>query len=110
MANIIIEQQQQDPLIQAKQAEVAIKQAEVDRKREADTARLQLAAEKQRTQTELDKEKLSTERQLEGMKIGQKIASDLLDVEQDNKKQSAKDYKTGIDIAKDIVKDINKNE
>ena len=44
------------------------------------------------------------------MKIGQKIASDLLDVEQDNKKQSAKDYKTGIDIAKDIVKDINKNE
>ena len=105
-----IEQQQQDPLIQAKQAEVAIKQAEVDRKREADTARLQLAAEKQRTQTELDKEKLSTERQLEGMKIGQKIASDLLDVEQDNKKQSAKDYKTGIDIAKDIVKDINKNE
>ena len=58
----------------------------------------------------IDKEKLSTERQLEGMKIGQKIASDLLDVEQDNKKQSAKDYKTGIDIAKDIVKDINKNE
>ncbi len=105
-----INEQQQDPIIQAKLAEVAAKQAEVDRKREADNARLRLAEEKQKTQFELEKEKLSTERELEGMKIGQKIASDLLDAEQDSKKQAIKEYQIGIDIAKDFVDDVNKNE
>jgi hypothetical protein len=105
-----INEQMQDPLIQAKQAEVAVKQAEVQRKAQADIARLQLAAQKQQDQKELEERRISSQEQIAGANIGQKIASDLLDSNLQNKKQAAKEFKEGVDIAKDIVKDINTND
>ena len=105
-----INEQLQDPLIQAKQAEVAVKEAEVQRKAQADAARLQLAAQKQQDQKELEERRISSQEQIAGANIGQKIASDLLDSNLQNKKQAAKEFKEGVDIAKDIVKDINTND
>ena len=105
-----INEQMQDPLIQAKQAEVAVKEAEVQRKAQADAARLQLAAQKQQDQKELEERRISSQEQIAGANIGQKIASDLLDSKLQNKKQAAKEFKEGVDIAKDIVKDINTND
>ncbi len=105
-----INEQMQDPLIQAKQAEIAIKEAEVQRKATADAARLQLQAQRQQDQKELEERRISSQEQIAGANIGQKIASDLLDSNLQNKKQSAKEFKEGIDIAKDFVKDINTNE
>ena len=105
-----INEQLQDPLIQAKQAEVAVKEAEVQRKAQADAARLQLAAQKQKDQKELEERRISSQEQIAGANIGQKIASDLLDSNLQNKKQAAKEFKEGVDIAKDIVKDINTND
>jgi len=94
-----INEQQQDPIIQAKLQEVATKQAEVQRKANADAARLQLAAEKQRTQAELERDKLQVE-----------VASTLLEEDRKSKKQATEDFKTGIDIAKEVMDDVNKNE
>ena len=94
-----INQQQQDPIVQAKLQEVATKQAEVQRKANADAARLQLAAEKQRTQAELEREKLQVE-----------VASTLLEEERKSNKQAAEEFKTGIDIAKEVMDDVNTNE
>jgi len=105
-----INEQMQDPLIQAKQAEIAVKEAEVQRKAQADAARLQLAAQKQQDQKELEERRISSQEQIAGANIGQKIASDLLDSNLQNKKQAAKEFKEGVDIAKDIVKDINTND
>tara|TARA_R110002012_G_scaffold57027_1_gene146742 strand:+ start:2920 stop:5391 length:2472 start_codon:yes stop_codon:yes gene_type:complete len=105
-----INEQMQDPLIQAKQAEVAVKEAEVQRKAQADAARLQLAAQKQQDQKELEERRISSQEQIAGANIGQKIASDLLDSNLQNKKQAAKEFKEGVDIAKDMVKDINTND
>lgn len=105
-----INEQMQDPLIQAKQAEVAVKEAEVQRKAQADAARLQLAAQKQQDQKELEERRISSQEQIAGANIGQKIASDLLDSKLQNKKQAAKEFKEGVDIAKDIVKDINTSD
>jgi hypothetical protein len=105
-----INEQMQDPLIQAKQAEIAIKEAEVQRKAQADAARLQLAAQKQQDQKELEERRISSQEQIAGANIGQKIASDLLDSNFQNKKQAAKEFKEGVDIAKDMVKDINTND
>jgi len=105
-----INEQMQDPLIQAKQAEVAVKEAEVQRKAQADAARLQLAAQKQQDQKELEERRISSQEQIAGANIGQKIASDLLDSKLQNKKQAAKEFKEGVDIAKDMVKDINTND
>ncbi len=106
--------EQQDPLIQMKEREVAAREAEVQRKAMGDQARLQLAAQKQQVdqsikvaELQLEKEKVESETQIEGTKIGAKIASDLLENDKVSKKQAVEDFKTGIDIAKDIVKDSN---
>ena len=105
-----INQQMQDPLILAKQRELDIKQAEVQRKSLGDQARFTLAAQKQQDQVEIEKERIESEQAIEGVKIGTRIASDLLEKEIDINKQSVQDYRTGIDMVKDIVDDVNKNE
>ena len=105
-----INQQMQDPLILAKQRELDIKQAEVQRKALGDQARFTLAAQKQQDQVELEKEKIESEQAIEGVKIGQRIASDLLEKEIDINKQSVDDFKSGIDMVKELVDDVNKNE
>ena len=105
-----INQQMQDPLILAKQRELDIKQAEVQRKAMGDQARFTLAAQKQQDQVEIEKERIESEQAIEGVKIGTRIASDLLEKEIDINKQSVQDYRTGIDMVKDIVDDVNKNE
>ena len=106
--------EQQDPLIQMKEREVAAREAEVQRKAMGDQARFQLAAQKQQAdqsikvaELQLEKEKIESDTQIKGTKIGAKIASELLENEKVSKKQAVEDFKTGIDIAKDIVKDSN---
>ena len=105
-----IQEQQKDPLIIAKEREMAIKEAEVQRKIEEDKARLQLDSAKAASRDEIERERLKSQNELAGMKIGQQIASDLQDNEQENKKQEREDYKLGLDIGLDLAKDINKNE
>jgi hypothetical protein len=105
-----IMEQQQDPIIQARLQELAIKQAEVQRKAIGDQARLQLAAQKQISQQQLEKEKLSTEREIAGIQVGQKIASDLLEQEKASNKQAREDYQKGLDIGLEIAKDSTKND
>ena len=105
-----INQQMQDPLILAKQRELDIKQAEVQRKSLGDQARFTLASQKQEEQIEIEKEKIAAEKEIAGAKIGQKIASDLLDNERASTKQAVEDFKTGVDMIRDIVDDVNKNE
>ena len=102
-----IAEQQKDPLIQMKEREVAVREADVQRKATADQARISLAAAKAQSQEEIEKERIKANKEIAGAKIGQEIASDLLENERLSKKQAVDDYKTGIDIAKEIVKDSN---
>ena len=105
-----IEQQQQDPLIQMKEREVAIKEGELQRKAQEGQAKIQLEAAKAANRDEIERERISTQAEIAGARIGQQTASDLLENAQDNKKQALEEYKLGLDMAKDIVKDITKNE
>ena len=102
-----IAEQQKDPLIQMKEREVAVREADVQRKATADQARISLAAAKAQSQEEIEKARIKANKEIAGAKIGQEIASDLLENERLSKKQAVDDYKTGIDIAKEIVKDSN---
>ena len=90
-----------------KEREVAVREADVQRKATADQARISLAAAKAQSQEEIEKERIKANKEIAGAKIGQEIASDLLENERLSKKQAVDDYKTGIDIAKEIVKDSN---
>jgi hypothetical protein len=105
-----IEQQRQDPLIQMKEREVAIKEGELQRKAQEGQAKIQLEAAKAANRDEIERERISTQAEIAGARIGQQTASDLLENAQDDKKQALEEYKLGLDMAKDIVKDITTNE
>ena len=105
-----IAQQQQDPLLQMKDREIAIKEAEVQRKIAESSARLQLDSEKATNRHEIERERIQSQEQIAGAKLGQQVASDLLDVEESRKAEAREDFQKGIDIARQIVEDVNKNE
>ena len=107
-----IAEQQQDPLIQMKEREIAAKEADIQRKSMGDQARFQLAGQKQMAQQqleaqrlELERQKIAIEAQLEETKLQAQIASELQESERASSEQAVEDFKTGLDIAKDIIKD-----
>ena len=102
--------QQQDPLIQMREREVAIKEADVQRKIAGDAARIQLDAEKAKNRDEIERERIESQEQIAGASIGQKVASDMLDAEEKADSKSVERYKQGIDIAKDIAQNLDRDE
>jgi hypothetical protein len=105
-----IQEQQKDPLIIAKEREMAVKEGDLQRKIEEDKSRLQLDAAKAANRDEIEKQRIKSQNEISGIKIGQQVASDLQDQETENKKQEREDYKLGLDIGMNLTKDINKNE
>jgi hypothetical protein len=105
-----IEQQRQDPLIQMKEREVAIKEGELQRKSQEGQAKIQLEAAKAANRDEIERERISTQAEIAGARIGQATASDLLANKQLEDKAEIEQYEKGIDIGLNIGKDINKNE
>ena len=92
-------QEAQDPIIQMQQQELAIKQAEVQRKAQKDQMDAELRAKQQQievgrimSQQETEKEKLFTEKQLEMLKLA---------AEMRNEKERDV-VKMGVDIAKQL--------
>ena len=104
-----IAQQQQDPLLQMKDREIAVKEADVQRKIAVDTAKLQLDAEKAENRDEIERERIASQEQIAGVKIGQDIARDLLEIEEREDSKKREDYKLGLDIAKDLVQSAKDN-
>ena len=85
-----IMQQQQDPLTQIQQRELAIKEAEAQHKMKMDELKLQLEAAK-----------LQSDNKIAGAKIGAQIASELDDRQ---RKDKIAGTKLGLDIAKELDK------
>ena len=104
-----IEQQQQDPLIMAKEKEVAIKEQEAMRRAQEGQARLQLDASKAANRDAIERERIAAQTEIAGAQIGQKTASDLLKANQLQSKSAREDFVKGIDIAKDMLEDSKQN-
>ena len=100
-----VQEQLKDPLIQAKEREVAIKEAQAKAKMDIDEGRLLLDATKAASNKQLQEARLKQEQEIAGAKIGQQVASDLLSLEAEKEKDAVKDFKTGIDITKELLKD-----
>ena len=100
-----VQEQLKDPLIQAKEKEVAIKEAQAKAKMDIDEGRLLLDATKAASNKQLQEARLKQEGEIAGAKIGQQVASDLLSQEAEKEKKAVKDFKTGVDIVKDMIKD-----
>ena len=59
---------------------------------------------------ELEEKRIEAQQEASGLKIGQQIASDLLDRQEKADDKVLDDYKKGLDIAKDLVNDSKLNE
>ncbi len=93
-----------------KEREVAIIEGQLQRIAADDQARLQLDAAKAANRDKIERERISTQAEIAGARISQATASDLLENAQDDKKQALEEYKLGLDMAKEVVKDITTNE
>mgnify|MGYP004449101183 CR=1 FL=1 len=105
-----IQEQQEDPLIQAKQKELQIKESEVQRKAQSDQAKIQLEAQKAAAKDAVENKRIDSQERIAGASIGQKIASDLLEEKKQKDKEAREDYRKGVDIGIQVAKDNKTNE
>ena len=63
-----------------------------------------------KTNKELEEARIKSQSEIAGMNVGQRIASDLLDRKENEEQKVKDDLRFGLDIAKDLVKDINLND
>lgn len=94
--------QQQDPLTQIQQRELALKEAEFEHKKQLDIAKLQSDAQAKMGNQELQKERLESEERREGARLGVKLATEI-----DNSKRE--ELKTGLEIGREIARDISED-
>jgi len=94
--------QQQDPLTQIQQRELALKEAEFAHKQQLDIAKLQSDAQAKMGNQELQKERLESEERREGARLGVKLATEI-----DNSKRE--ELKTGLEIGREIARDISED-
>ena len=98
------QQQQQDPLTQIQQRELALKEAEFEHKKQIDVAKLQTEAQSKMANQELQKDRLESEEKREGARLGVKIATE-------TDKARREDISQGIELGREIAEDLtSKNE
>jgi len=100
-----VQEMQKDPLIQAKEKEVAIKEQEALRRAEEGEKRLQLDAAKAANRDAIERERIKSQTQIAGAQIGSKAASELLKADQLNNQKATDDFLKGVDLAKDLLED-----
>lgn len=89
-------QQAQDPIIQMQQQELAIKDKEVERKKQKDQADFILKQQQQ----QIERERIASQEEIEGSKLGVKIAKDKEELQY---KQEYEGTRLGVEIARDVA-------
>jgi hypothetical protein len=95
--------QQQDPLTQIQQRELALKEAEFEHKKQLDIAKLQSDMQSKAANVEVQKDRIESEEKREGARLGVKIAQDA-----DNARRE--DLRDGIEIGREIAREITGND
>ena len=97
---------QQDPLTIIQQKEIALKEAEVVHKKEMDIAKLQSDMMSKSQNIELQKDRLESEDQRAGAKLGIQLATELDRARQD---EIAEGTNIGLEIARELANSNNEN-
>ena len=108
------QQQAQDPLVQMQQQELMLKQGELERKKQKDATDAQLKTQ----QLQIEKERIQSQEQIEGVRIGLKAEQDKrssddkqqlegirigLQAEQSKRESDARQQTDGIKIGSDVA-------
>ena len=94
-----INEKLEDPVIQQREKELAIREAEVQRKMKADAERIALDLQKAKSTEEIEKERIASQERIAGAKIGFDAASE-------NAKISSKEQIEGAKIGRDIAETL----
>lgn len=93
-------QQQQDPLTQIQQRELALKEAEFEHKKQLDVAKLQADMQAKEANMDLQEDRLKSEERREGARLGVKVAT-----EADQARRA--DMKDGIDLGREMAREMS---
>tara|TARA_R110001592_G_scaffold24143_2_gene93686 strand:- start:17098 stop:19545 length:2448 start_codon:yes stop_codon:yes gene_type:complete len=93
-------QQQQDPLTQIQQRELALKEAEFEHKKQLDVAKLQADMQAKEANIDLQEDRLKSEERREGARLGVKVAT-----EADQARRA--DMKDGIDLGREMAREMS---
>ena len=91
--------QQQDPLTQIQQRELALKEAEFEHKKQLDIAKLQADMQVKEANIELQEDRLKSEERREGARLGVKVATE-------TDKARREDMKAGIELGRDMAREM----
>ena len=97
-----IAKQQQDPIVQMQQKELAIKEQEAMTKAQTEMAKIQVDLEKSRSKSMVDLQKMEQQERIESARLATKIAT------QQGKDESQKEiegFKAGFNAIRDLVDD-----
>ena len=101
-----IQEQMQDPLVQAKMRELDIKEAEVQRKAQADMLDAQIDAQKSQSRDAIELERIRSQEKIAESSMEQKLVSDIIDAQVEGEKIESEEAQKAAEIASKLASDI----
>jgi hypothetical protein len=101
-----IQEQMQDPLVQAKMRELDIKEAEVQRKAQADMLDAQIDAQKSQSRDAIELERIRSQEKIAESSMEQKLVSDIIDARVEGEKIESEEAQKAAEIASKLASDI----
>ena len=101
-----IQQQMQDPLVQAKMRELDIKEAEVQRKAQADMVDAQVDMQKAQSRDAIELERIRSQEKIADASVKQKLVSDVIDAQVEGEKIESEEATKAAEIASRLASDI----
>jgi hypothetical protein len=101
-----IQEQMQDPLVQAKMRELDIKEKDVDRKAQADAMKQQATTDRDLRKDQIEVERIKSQEKIAGAKVGVDIMDTLIDAKIAGQELSAKEKAKGADVGVRIAEKL----
>jgi len=103
-------QEAQDPIIQMRQKELAIREQETAANIRDQAERIQLDKKKADDRTAVERERIAAQERMTEVKVAAQIASDVIDAEVSGEEISSKELIEGVKAGASVIKELNKDK
>ena len=101
-----IQEQMQDPLVQAKMRELDIKESEVQRKSQADMIDAQIDMQKSQSRDAIEMERIRSQEKIAESSVEQKLVSNIIDAKVEGERIESEEMQKAAEIASKLASDI----
>ena len=101
-----IQEQMQDPLVQAKMRELDIKESEVQRKAQADMIDAQIDMQKSQSRDAIEMERIRSQEKIAESSVEQKLVSDIIEAKVEGERIESEEMQKAAEIASKLASDI----